>query len=159
METGISVNEVSSSTASKYPTVSKEKLRLLNAAWAVIWPYPHRPTCQGWRTSTPSLTPLLFTSPYNRAPLPQLGQYRSRDTAPSATFFWKSIHRSWTWDKLELQNPSPPSLPRYTSTCSTLTSLFSHFWFFSLNFVFTALYPARRTVTIQSLFSNLQRAR
>lgn len=34
---------------------------------------------------------------------------------------------------------------------------FHSFLIFSLNFVFTALYPARSIVTIQSLFSNLQK--
>lgn len=34
---------------------------------------------------------------------------------------------------------------------------FHSFLIFSLNFVFIALYPARRIVTIQSLFSNLQK--
>lgn len=135
MEAGISVNELFSSTASKYPTVSTEKLRLLNAAWAVIPPYPAvLPHTDPLALVEAGGHPLWFwlhsSLPLlcNCAPLPQQGQYRSRDTAPSATFFWKSIHRSQTWDILELQSLSPPSLPRYTSACRTLTSLFSPFW-------------------------------
>lgn len=135
MEAGISVNEVFSSRASKYPTVSTEKLRVLKATWAVIWLYPavlpHTdPLALVKAGGHPLWIWLHFSLPLlcNCAPLSQLGQHRSRDTASSVTFSCKSIQRFWTWDEWELQNLSPPSLPS-TSTCRTLTSLFTPFWF------------------------------